>query len=44
MSATSTVRPQEYDTGKGDCQLDYVISAKRRHYYEYALGVQSDLL
>ena len=29
--------------GQGDGQLDYVISAKRHHYYEYALGVQSDL-
>ena len=38
-----TVHPQEYDTDKGGGQLDYVISAKRRHYYEYALGVQSDL-
>ena len=28
---------------EGDGQLDYVISAKRRHYYEYALGVQSGL-
>ena len=39
-----TVHPQEYDTDKGGGQLDYVISAKRRHYYEYALGVQSDLI
>ena len=23
---------------EGGGQLDYVISAKRRHYYEYALG------
>ena len=29
---------QEYDTDKGDGQLDYVISAKRRNYYECALG------
>ena len=33
-----TVHPQEYDTDKGGGQLDYVISAKRRDYYEYALG------
>ena len=39
-----TVHPQEYDTDKGGGQLDYVISAKRRHYYEYALGVQADLI
>lgn len=32
------VPTQEYDTDKGGGQLDYVISAKRRHYYEYALG------
>ena len=30
--------------GQGGGQLDYVISAKRRHYYEYALDVQSDLI
>ena len=29
----STVHPQVYDTDKGDGQLDYVISAKRCHYY-----------
>ena len=39
-----TVHPQEYDTDKGGGQLDYVISAKRRHYYEYALDVQADLI
>ena len=33
-----TVHPQEYDTDKGGGQLYYVISAKRRHYYEYMLG------
>ena len=32
------VPTQEYDTDKGGGQLDYVISAKRRDYYEYALG------
>ena len=38
MTCLPTVHPQEYDTDKGGGQLDYVISAKRRHYYEYALG------
>ena len=39
-----TVHPQEYDTDKGGGQLDYVISAKRRDYYEYALGAFDNIL